>query len=67
MIKNWQSYVFVPSGELIRAAEIAVLTAALEVVGQVSSLSDVRTYAIAAGLAGLNALIAFAKGRVPKA
>ncbi len=67
MIQYLRDYTFVPSGELIRAAEIAVLTAALEVVGQVSSLTDIRTYAIAAGLAGVNALIGFIKGRVPKA
>ncbi len=67
MVQYLRDYRFIPSGELIRAAEIAVLTAALEVVGQVSSVSDLRTYAIAAGLAGLNALIAFAKGQVPKA
>jgi hypothetical protein len=62
-----RDYAFVPSGETVRAAEIVVLTAAIEVIGNISSLTDVRTYAIAAGLAGVNALLGFVKGQLKAA
>lgn len=64
IINNWRTYVAVPSGETIRAMEIFVLTAIVLSVGTITSPEDVKTYAIAAALAGVNAAVSFLKGKV---
>lgn len=62
-----RSYVFVPSGELIRGAEVAVATAVIGSLSGVTDWGEWRMWLTAAAVAGATALLGFAKGKLPSA
>lgn len=64
---NWRSYVWVPSGEIIRGTEIAFLTAFLTVLtsADIEKAADIKVWLFAAAIAGSMAALEFLKGKVP--
>lgn len=64
---NWRSYTFVPSGETVRALEVAVATAAVQVAASLdwTKLENWKTYAISIAAAGIVAGVAYIKGKIP--
>lgn len=67
MLSAIRNYVFVPSGETIRAVEVTVGTAVAKVAVTLdwTQFGNWHTYATALGTAGIVSLVAFVKGKLP--
>lgn len=63
---NWRNYIFVPSGEVIRGLEIAVITGAIQVAIGLNwdKLESWRTYVIAIAAGAITAGLAYIKGKI---
>lgn len=69
LIDNWRSYVWVPSGEVIRGVETTFLTAFIQtaLAANPRTLEHPRTWLVAALVGAALPALGYLKGKVPQA
>ncbi len=65
ILKEIRSYTFVPSGEIIRGAEITIATAIVLNLSTVTDWDNWHAWAAGAATAAVEALVGYAKGKLP--
>lgn len=68
LIENWRSYVWVPSGEVVRGFETTFLTAFIQAVitANPARLEHGQTWIIAAAAGALTIALGYLKGKIPQ-